>query len=242
MGFALNAVIDFIYPPRCSFCGHVCGSEEGICEDCLSQIHYIDSPLCTRCGKPFPHDFATDHFCGECVTRKRFFSKARAVGVYNGIFRKALHRFKYQWRHCLATPLGTLMAKHMETFFSDGTTYHVIVPVPLHPRRLRQRGYNQCDYIAEGLSGTLGIPWDNGLLSRVSSSSSQTAKSRPERWESLDKAFQVRDPWMIDGKHILLIDDVVTTGSTLEACADEILGSGSTRVSIATLAYTGKLF
>ena len=147
---------------------------------------------------------------------------------------------KYGGRKDICMEMGRIMGGELKD--SPMAVADLILPMPLHPRRLRQRGYNQCDYIAEGLSDTLGIPWKKDVLTRVDSSPSQTAKSRSERWESLDNAFQVKGTGMIEEKHILLIDDVVTTGSTLEACAEMILQSNNTRVSIATLAYTGKLF
>jgi ComF family protein len=151
-----------------------------------------------------------------------------------------IHGLKYGGRTDIGVELGGIMGQELKN--SPMAQTDLILPVPLHPRKLRRRGYNQCDYIAEGLSHTLKIHWNKDILSRISSSSSQTSKSRSERWDHLDNAFRVEDPGMIQGKHILLIDDVVTTGSTLEACAGAILQSDSTRVSIATLAYTGRLF
>ena len=235
MGFGINAVIDFIYPPRCSFCGHVCGNDEGICDACLSQIHYINRPLCICCGKPFPHDFAADHFCGECITQKRYFSKARAVGAYNGIFRKALHRFKYQWRHCLATPLGTLMAKRMEAFLSDGT-YHFIVPVPLHPRRLRKRGFNQALVLGRSVSSTYHIPLDRSNLVRMRWTQSQVGLSKRQRKDNVRDAFAVLDRTRIIKKRILLLDDIYTSGSTVDECSKVLITAGARQVDILTLA------
>ena len=223
--------IDLLIPRLCPACGNaLIQSERIMCMHCMYDLprlrfsDYRNNAVARLFWGRVWLDYATSCFHFQKGSR------------YQGL----IHGLKYGGRTDIGREMGRIMGGELRD--SPMAETDLILPVPLHPRRLRQRGYNQCDYIAEGLSGTLGIPWDNGLLSRVSSSSSQTAKSRPERWESLDKAFQVRDPWMNDGKHILLIDDVVTTGSTLEACADEILGSGSTRVSIATLAYTGKLF
>ena len=117
-----------------------------------------------------------------------------------------------------------------------------ILPVPLHPRRQRRRGYNQCDFIAEGFSSGMGIPVIPGLISRSSESISQTDKSRVERWHNVEQIFRVNAPGKLENMHILLVDDVVTSGATLDACATAILMIEGTRVSVATLAYTGKLF
>jgi len=235
MGVVINAVIDFMYPPRCSLCGLHCGDEQGICAECLSQIHYVGRPLCIRCGKPFSHEFATDHFCGECLTRKRYFGRARAVGLYNGIFRKALHRFKYQWKNCLATPLGTLMAKRMEYFFND-VSYNYMVPVPLHPRRLRKRGFNQALVLARILSRTYHIPLDRGNLVRTRWTQSQVGLSERERKDNVRGAFAVLHSARIAKRTILLLDDIYTSGSTVDECSKVLINAGARKVDILTLA------
>ena len=235
MGFGINAVIDFVYPPRCSLCGRYCVDQEGICPDCLSQIHYIGRPLCIRCGKPFSHEMITDHFCGECLTRKRHFTRARAVGLYTGIFRKALHRFKYQWKHCLATPLGTLMARRMESFFSDGT-YHCMVPVPLHPRRLRKRGFNQALVLARVLSRIYHIPLDRDNLVRTRWTQSQVGLSERERKDNVKGAFAVLESARITQRTILLLDDIYTSGSTVDECSKVLITAGARQVDVLTLA------
>lgn len=235
MGGVINAVLDFIYPPRCSFCGCFAAVEEGICHGCLSQIGFIERPLCSSCGKPFLHEFATDHVCGECLMRKRYFTRARAVGLYTGVFRKALHRFKYQWKHCLAGPLGTLMARRMEPFLREGT-YHCLVPVPLHPRRLRKRGFNQALVLARTLSKTYHIPlhWDN--LVRTRWTRSQVGLSERERRKNVRGAFAVLERARITRKAILLLDDIYTSGSTVDECSKVLINAGARQVDVLTLA------
>jgi len=235
MGFESNAVVDFMYPPRCSLCGRYDGNEEGICFDCLSQINYIGRPLCIRCGKPFSHEFATDHFCGECLTGKRYFSKARAVGLYNGLFRKTLHRFKYQWNHCLATPLGTLMANRMGSFFSDAA-YQCMVPVPLHRRRLRKRGFNQALVLARILSRAYHIPLDRNNLVRTRWTQSQVGLSERERKDNVRGAFAVLQSARIAQRTILLLDDIYTSGSTVDECSRVLIKAGARKVDVLTLA------
>jgi ComF family protein len=126
-----------------------------------------------------------------------------------------------------------------ETPFSNA---ELILPVPLHKSKQRRRGYNQCDPICEGLSESLDIPYNSELLERPEISSTQTNKSRIERWTNVEGIFRVKQPGELQHKHILLADDVVTTGSTLEACASAILNVEGTRISIATLAVAPKSF
>lgn len=235
MRVALSAAIDFIYPPRCSLCGLLSGEEGGICSDCLSRIHFIGRPLCIRCGKPFAHDFAADHWCGECLTVQRHFSRARAVALYSGIFRKGLHRFKYHWRHCLSNPLGMLMAQRTESIFSD-VTYHCILPVPLHPSRLRARGFNQALVLARILSRVHHLPLDRNNLVRTRWTRSQVGLSERARRDNVRGAFAVLDRAGVFRRTVLLVDDIYTSGSTVDECSKVLINAGAGRVDILTLA------
>jgi ComF family protein len=136
--------------------------------------------------------------------------------------------------------MGRMLGIELEE--SSFISADIILPVPLHKKKHRQRGYNQCDSIAEGLSEGLGIPWQTGHLIRPSVSLTQTNRSRTDRWENVDGIFEVKDPEKLCGKHIILVDDVVTTGATLDACATAILSLENVRVSIATLAVALKVF
>ncbi|MCK4751287.1 MAG: ComF family protein, partial [Bacteroidales bacterium] len=155
-------------------------------------------------------------------------------------FQALIHDLKYRDRKDIGMEMGRLMGIEFRDSVFAGCD--MILPVPLHKRKQSRRGYNQCDPICEGLSSSLGIPFYTDLLERPTKSTSQTNKSRFSRWTNVEGIFRVKDPKMLYKKHILLADDVVTTGSTLEACANTILVIDGTRVSIATLAVALKSF
>ena len=115
---------------------------------------------------------------------------------------------------------------------------NVVIPVPLHPKKLKKRGYNQSETFAQGLAEAMDGETSSGILIRTHASSTQTKKSRFARWKNVEEIFKVTEPEKLEGKHILLVDDVVTTGSTLDACAQKILEISDTKVSVATIAYT----
>ncbi|WP_216616649.1 ComF family protein [Marinifilum caeruleilacunae] len=151
-------------------------------------------------------------------------------------FQKLIHKLKYHKRTDIGIEMGKLLAYQLKEsdFLLD---IDVIIPVPLHPKKEKMRGYNQAVLIVKGMNEILDIDSDTANLYRSVYTQSQTSKSKMERWENVDNIFRLHDPSKLEGKHVLLIDDVVTTGSTLEACAQAILNTKGSKVSIATLAY-----
>jgi len=233
----LKSVIDVIYPPRCSLCGVFMknGPESGMCPICLSQIKYIASPLCNRCGKPFHSEIVTDHLCGECLTSEKYLRRARSVGYYDGMLRKAIHLFKYKLKSNLAVPLGNIMANQMQSFFSD-TEYHSIIPVPLHPRRLRERGFNQALALARVIGKKYRINLDNYTLTRNRETKPQVGLSEHDRKNNVKDAFYLLKRDRIIDKNVLLLDDVYTSGNTVGECAKVLVRAGAHKVDVLTLA------
>ena len=234
----IGAIRDCIYPPFCLLCDTYCNSDDevGICSDCLSQIHYIQNPLCNKCGKPFGHEFIYNHLCGDCLSNQRYFSRARAVGLYSGILRNAVHLLKYQLNHSLATPLGILMSCRMDNVVGE-FPFQAVVPVPLHPKRLRERGFNQALSLARFVSRFHSIPLDRNNLVRTRWTHTQVGLSERKRKENVKGAFVVKKDKNFHNKHILLVDDVYTSGSTVDECAKVLLKDGGARtVQILTLA------
>ncbi len=152
-----------------------------------------------------------------------------------GRVQELLHQLKYKNHPEIGVKIGKVMAQEL-TAVEFGETYHLIVPVPLHPTRKRSRGYNQSEEFAKGLSMGLGIPYTDSFVKRSVKTQTQTRKSKLNRWRNVSEVFEMKDAAAVKGKHILLVDDVVTTGATLEACAQALLEAGCSQISIACIA------
>ncbi len=147
-----------------------------------------------------------------------------------------IHHLKYKGRYQIGDFLGRLYGQILINQ-SPFNTVQLIIPVPLHPKRQRERGYNQSEVFANGLGKVMGIPVSNQNLIRSARSETQTRKNPTQRWENVKEIFSVVDPEALEGKHILLVDDVFTTGATIEACATTLLTACSVRISVITIAY-----
>jgi ComF family protein len=201
-------------------------NEECICTDCryhLPRTGYHLDP-----GNPVMKLFwgrVDIHSAASCFR----FSKESNV-------QNMIHQLKYNGQTAVGSVIGNIYGHELKESPLFNTA-QVIIPVPLHPKKLKKRGYNQCDFFAKGLSAALGAPAELDNVQRVVSTGTQTRKSRFERWKNVEFVFNALRPQELEGKHILLVDDVVTTGATLEACAQQLLDIPGTRVSIATIAF-----
>jgi ComF family protein len=223
----LNDFLALFYPRLCSGCHTaLVRGEDVLCLGCLADLPKTgfekksDNPVAQLFWGRADIRLATSFCC---------FDKG-------GIMQHLMHQLKYKG----STDVGEKLGKLMGIDLVKSESYQeveLIIPVPLHPKRERRRGYNQSAAIGKGLSNVMGIPLVTGNLIRNHYSNSQTNKGRFERWENVKELFGVKKPELLEGKHLLLVDDVVTTGSTLEACAQVLLKIPGTRVSIATLAY-----
>lgn len=222
----LFSFVHLFFPRQCVVCGApLQEGEEGICLRCnmdmpRTNYHTIkDNPVERVFWGKIPMERATSFF---------FYRKG-------GDFRRILHRLKYGGRKDLGEIMGRFIAAELVAadFFRD---MDVIVPVPLHPRKQRLRGYNQSEYIARGVSAVAGIPLDASAVIRRKHSEAQIRKSTYERWENVDGIFHLRRPERLAGKHILIVDDVLTTGATTTACADALKELEGVRISVLTLA------
>ncbi|HOW10083.1 MAG TPA: ComF family protein [Bacteroidales bacterium] len=220
--------ISLLFPLTCHGCGNpLMRNEYLICTECYIQI--------PRTGYHLKSDNPVSRlFWGRCLI-----DKAAAFSFYtrDSRIRRLIHQLKYKGVRELGPELGRIYGNNLKSsgFFDD---IDLIVPVPLHPSKKRQRGYNQSDLISEGLSEVSGLPVNTELLVRTTCTKTQTKKSRYDRWTNVEDIFTVTDRAGISGSHILLVDDVITTGSTLEACANELLKSDNVRVSVVALAFS----
>ncbi len=233
----LTGIADLIFPPRCVTCGVVL-KEHGpfpFCPQCTDGIHLIRSPLCPRCGIPFPVTDGEDHLCGECLVTRRPYAVARAVGLYEDTLLTAIHLFKYRGKIGIGKVLGSLMADFAGEIW-DMNVFSVILPVPLHRKRLRERGFNQAVILAREIAKRFSLPIDFLTLRRAVFTEPQVGLGREERSVNVRGAFAVRKPERTAGKKILLVDDVYTTGSTLTECARTLLKAEADSVAVLTLA------
>jgi len=218
--------IDLIYPK--------------LCLSCLEATPAPDHILCVSCQYELVP--TTTHLEQDNEVVEKFWGRipiAAGAAMYTftkaGKVQRLIHQLKYKGKQEVGLHLGRTYGRLLmaSPLFRR---VQVIVPVPLHQKKLKLRGYNQSDSFAEGLSETTQIPWKRNGLKRVIHSKSQTQKTREERFKNVEEVFQVEDVESLKGKHILLVDDVLTTGATLEVCASKLLELPNTKVSIAVIA------
>lgn len=232
VGKLSRVVLDFVLPAFCGICDKPLEENERVvCEECISQIQLISEPYCLRCGKPTKGE----KVCRNCFVHPHKLLRIRALGVYTGVLASLIHLLKYTRRLSLAIRLGKMMSKLvMEDNFLSKT--HLIIPVPLHSTRMRERGYNQSELLAKNMGDYLNIPISKKALLRVRNTKSQTRLSPEQRIENVKGAFTVKESAHIANKHILLVDDVLTTGATLDECAIALLNGGASAVYAVTCA------
>lgn len=194
----------------------------------------IGSSLCVVCGIPFI-GAGGDHVCGSCSTRHPAFGAARAALAYEGPGRDLIHAFKYRNKAHLRRPLALLVVERLAEFVRLREP-DLIVPVPLHRKRLRSRGFNQAVLLGEILSRRFGIAQDRHTLRRIRWTEPQIHLAAGDRWANVKGAFSVHEPARVAGRRILLVDDVLTTGSTVEECAKTLKAAGAADVAVITVA------
>lgn len=221
-------VISLLLPRICHGCGNqLLRNEKVICTGCYVLIPKTNFHLS-------PENPVEKLFWGRCVIER-----AAAFSYYtrDSRIRRMIHHLKYRGASEIGTELGRIYGNSLKNSdFLKGID--LIIPVPLHPSKKRQRGYNQSDLISMGISDASGIPVGTDILKRTTVTGTQTRKSRYDRWTNVNDIFRVTCPQRLEGKHVLIVDDVITTGSTIEACANEILKEENTKVSVAALAFS----
>lgn len=232
-----EAILNVALPPRCHICHEPVSDARilHICDDCLAGLPVLATPFCSICGTPYT-GVGSNHPCSNCITSPPPYQAARAALRYEGSCRELIHTFKYQRRSQLRRPLGLLTARLLAGF-SEEQQPDLLLPVPLHHTRLRKRGFNQALLLAELLAEQWRTPLLRQGLVRTRPTIPQMELSRPERLKNLKGAFSVPHSTVLTGRHVMLVDDVVTTGSTLAACAEVLLQAGCARVSAVTIAH-----
>lgn len=232
-----NAALHFLYPESCQICRNerAMPAEGYIGPHCRTQIYFIHPPFCDRCGLPFQGDLPTKFECTNCREMKLHFTAARAAVIARGLVLEVIHRYKYQQALWFEPFLASLLACEAAPELRR-TRWDLIVPVPLHALKLRERGFNQAERLAGCLSSTTQIPVNNYLLERVRPTSTQTQLTRPQRAANVRRAFAVGNGLKLRGERVVLVDDVFTTGATTSACARALLKAGAGEVCVWTVA------
>jgi ComF family protein len=233
---------NFLYPPRCAVCGERFGldSARRVCPRCLARAERIANPICRVCGAPMVSAALNDDRCATCFERRPNFASARSVARYRASAesdRRSLpsliRRHKYGLDQSLQAALAEFLGDELPYSAAD---CDVVVPVPLHRRRLWWRGFNQAALLARTIAVRLEKPLDLYALTRSKVTTPQTSKDHDARRRNVRRAFTVERAGRIKGRRVLLVDDVMTTGATVDECARVLMAAGAARVDVLTLA------
>ena len=261
MHWLTRGLLDLLFPPRCLVCRRFGG--DALCAGCAGAVTWIHPPLCHRCGLPFDPGARGGPLCARCRQAPRLpFVVGRSAAEYDGALREAVHRLKYDGRRVLAQVLGEMLAGAMldgagsergsplsEPTAEDADTateppqppaipfdrLSLILPVPLHPVRTRERGFNQAELLCGPLSRRIGVPIAIHCLQRVKLNAPQVSVPAKLRRANVRGAFAVNDPAAVTGRTVVIFDDVWTTGATLLECARVVRGAGASEVYLLSL-------
>lgn len=232
---AVESLWSLFYPAHCAMClGHV-ACRQTLCQGCQSQIRRIEPPFCLKCSQPFDGTTLGVQECANCRGRHLFFQCAVTRHRSRGIVRALIHRFKYRGDFHLRHQLATWLFEGFEDHRLQNPLPDAVIPVPLYATRLREREYNQSEELTWMFSHRTGIETIHALR-RIRPTLTQTRLSRTMRMENLRNAFEMSKNRSVLGMHLLLIDDVLTTGSTVAECARTLLGAGALSVRVMTVA------
>ena len=239
-----EGLLNFVFPLNCKICKKPIRESKGysICENCFKTIELIEQPYCIKCGKPLvPTDVFKKNreiLCLDCKKKKYSFKFSRSTGVYDKVLKKCIHLFKYYGEKKLAKPLGNLMVDYLLKNNDFENEFELIIPVPLHKNDLKKRGFNQSVLLSKVIGDYFSIPVGESVLIKKKLTPFQVNLSKKEREKNILRSFSVEKPEEIKGKNILILDDVFTTGATVEECAKELMKARAKNIFVLTLART----
>lgn len=221
--------LEILYPQTCYFCGKVC--TEKMCRQCVEKVEYIQEPRCKKCGKPIRYE--ESELCHDCANHPTAYDQGKNVWLHKGPVRWSVYQFKYHDRRIY----GEFYASEMYRLYGHKLKewgIQVIIPVPLHKKRRRKRGYNQAEIIAKHLGKLSGIPVDTKAVARVQNTKPQKELNDKERKANLKDAFQIKKGWK-SPENVLVIDDIYTTGNTIDSVARLLKANGAHKVCFLTI-------
>lgn len=233
-----NASLDLIFPRNCCNCNSLVEDKpyEYLCFACVTALILILQPACCSCGRPFYGHMANDTTCFDCRERNFAFQNGRSIFLYEGVGKSIIQILKYHKGRYLKKDLLNILSQHLKgcTFYNDAC----LVPVPLHPSKYNLRGFNQAEWIAElFLELSSGCTLEN-ILIKSKNTSSQTTNTRQQRFKNIHNSFKLRkDVEISPKKRYIIVDDVYTTGATLNACAELLYAAGAKYIDITTLSH-----
>jgi competence protein ComFC len=233
----LDASLSFFYPEVCQACGvqRATPAEGFICAGCQAGLRLIRAPFCERCGLPYEGAITAAFECGNCREMVLHFQQARAAVAATGLVLDIIHRYKYQQALWFEPFLAGLLVRAAGPALRP-ELWDLIVPVPLHPLKKREREFNQAERLANCLGKATRLPVAAGLIQRVAATRTQTLLTRPERAANVRGAFVIRPGRRLTGERIVLVDDVLTTGATTSACAHILNQAGAGEICVWTVA------
>jgi ComF family protein len=235
-----DAALSFFYPEVCQICGEerALPKEGFVGENCRGEVKLIERPYCERCGLPFAGEITSIFECSNCRDLELHFSRARAAASAEGVLLDVIHRYKYNRALWFEPFLAELLLREAAPQLQQ-ESWDMIVPVPLHRVKRREREFNQAERLARRLSDATQIPLQCDVLQRVQPTRTQTRLTRRERQENVRKAFAMCRGTRLNGERVVLVDDVFTTGATTSACAKVLREGGASEVCVWAVARGG---
>lgn len=233
----LDTGLGILYPEVCQVCGRdrAQAAEGFVCVACWQNVRFIKPPFCEHCGLPYEGDITTKFECANCRELELHFSRARSAVEINDLTRNVIHRYKYQHALWFEPFLADLLVRQAAPELAR-EKWDMIVPVPLHPARRREREFNQAERLGARLSKASGLPMNTKLLRRVEATGTQTHLNRKQRAANMQNAFAMQRETRLKGARVVVLDDVFTTGATTSACAKVLLAAGAAEVCVWTVA------
>jgi len=235
----INNFIDVLYPKCCRICHQRLKTnsvDNLICIDCWSKIKKNVPPFCRRCGRTIKNNCFLKNICPQCQRTDFAFDRAFSPCVYEGVVKELISQFKYKGNDYIGTSLSRLLIDFVEDYNLELKLFDLIIPVPLHPKKLREREFNQAQILSKCLADKFGMELSTNNLIRVRDTSTQTDLTDRERWRNMEGSFTVRNGSHLKRKNILLIDDVLTTGATCCEASHALKEAGVAVIFVLTLA------